>query len=72
MQYVLSRRVTYKNNTQRTCYKEVREKRPRDRLEDIEIYLTRGVWKGVDWIHLAQIKGHGSLLVTTVRNVLDN
>jgi hypothetical protein len=72
MQYVRSRAVTYRNNTQRTCYKEVRKRGPRYRLEDTEIYLTRGVWKGVDWIHLAQIKDQEPLLVNTVRNVLDD
>ena len=67
MQDVCNRRVTYKNNTQKTWYKEVGKRKPRYMLEDIEIYLTRGVWKGVDWIHLVQIKDQGPLLVNTVR-----
>jgi hypothetical protein len=67
MQDVRSSRVTYKNNTQKTWYKEVGKRRPRCRFEDIEIYLTQGVWKGVDWIHLVQVKEQGPLLVNTVR-----
>jgi hypothetical protein len=72
MQDVLSRRVTYKNNTQKTWYKEVGKRRPRYEPEENEIYLRRGVWKGVDWIHLAQIKDRGPFPVNTVRNFLDD
>ena len=63
MQDVRSR-ITYKNDTQKTWYKEVGKRRPRYRLEDVEIYLTREVWKGV---HVDQNKDQGQLLVNTVR-----
>jgi hypothetical protein len=44
--------------------------RPRHRREDnIRIDLREVGWKGVDWIHLAQVRDQGLVLVNTVLNL---
>jgi len=73
MQDVRSRRVTYKNNTQKLGTKKWGK-------EDLDIgwrtlkYCisnTRSMG-GVDWIHLAQIKDQGPLLVNTFPSFSDD